>query len=174
MQAIRAICWLLGIMSVILVIAGYDSLPAEFPVSRWSTSPKTPLLALRVPLINLASLAIVELLTSNVRRDRQSITRAERYFYVCLLGTVAAKIAIETFEIVYLQHFQSPVFKYGLVGFMLLGLSGAGHFFLRLEPARRKSIFKTDATKVVATGLLVVAILALNVPLLGGLWSLKS
>jgi hypothetical protein len=170
MNAVRSICWLLCVASVMLVIACYGSLPNEFPVSRWTTAPKTLFLAVRVPLINLASLALIELLTANLRRAAPIVSGAERNFYFCLLATVAAKSVIETIEIVYLANFETPLCKYGLMVVVAAGLSAAAYYFTRVESARKQAICQTTRSTNILIGLLLMAIVVLNLPLVATQW----
>ena len=170
MTAVRTICWLLAIASVVLVVVRYDSLPDEFPLTRWTTVTKTPFLAVRVPLINLASLALIELLATNLRRLTPTMTSSERNLYLCLLAIIGAKTVIETFELVGLANLQTPALKYGLIVAVLAGLSAACYFFTRIEPARRQTLFHTDRKTHVLIGVLLAAILVFNLPLIWRRW----
>ena len=71
----------------------YDSLPDFLPVTRWTEAPKSRLLALRIPLINVLSVGLIELLTRGLRRAGPA-QRADAVA-IGLLLTAAAKAGIE-------------------------------------------------------------------------------
>jgi hypothetical protein len=91
--ACRGLAWLVACGVLALVWVRYGSLPAELPLSRWRTAPKTPLVALRVPGINLLSLALTEVLARAIRRAPGLRWSSE--LSCVLLGMVTVKAAVE-------------------------------------------------------------------------------
>lgn len=89
----QIITWAVALGAVGAVAVAYDSLPDVLPVTRWINAPKSPLLAVRIPLINVLSVGLIELLTRGLHRSGPA-QRADAVAIVLLL-TAAAKACIE-------------------------------------------------------------------------------
>jgi hypothetical protein len=89
---------------VFILAIGYAALPAEIPVTRWSVAAKTPLLVLRVPLINLLTLLLILVLErSLVRAHAGSRFRDNAMMTLtALFATLGVKSFFESFELLVL------------------------------------------------------------------------
>ena len=119
----RIVAWAIALGAVGAVTIGYDSLPDALPVTRWTTAPRTPLIALRVPLINLMTIGLIELLSPGLRRARH-FTRSDAVVAILML-TAAAKAGIEAIGILMLPapfswtcYHSSPCSPWGSAGRM--------------------------------------------------------
>ena len=162
---IRIVSWLLAIGALSAVIFGYESLPDELPVSRWHSSNKTWLLAVRVPLINILSLGLIEMLGRSLSRyDGDS---NEYWITPVLLLTAGSKAVIESVEILTLPD-SSKIVPLLLAVIVLTGILislWCGKSLLRNK--NWKKMTTTAGEKVVLT-VLVAAFIVLNLPLLFG------
>lgn len=160
--ATRVIAWVVVAGAVCAVAIGYDSLPATLPITRWTTAPKSVFLALRVPLINLMTLGLIEVLSPGLRRV-QSFDRADAILTTLLL-TVAAKAGIEAAGILMLPTpFTWTLMP--LVGVLSVGLAMAvffGRDLLRRERWKEMRMTRLETTGALA---IVTAIVVLNLPL---------
>lgn len=97
----RLFVWIAAVSGVLVVAMGYAALPAELPVTRWTSAAKTPLLALRVPLINLLSLLCIVLLERPLARSHAAGPWRENAMMTltALFGTLGVKAVLEAFEI---------------------------------------------------------------------------
>jgi hypothetical protein len=162
-NAARVVAWAVVVGAVCAVAIGYDSLPAELPLTRWTTAPKSVFLALRVPLINLMTLGLIEVLSPGLRR----VTDFERAgaILAILLLTVAAKAGIEAAGILMLPTpFTWTLIP--LVAVLSVGLGLAvffGRDLLRLERWKQMHMTRPETAGAVA---LVTGIVVLNLPLI--------
>lgn len=92
--------WFIVVGCVAVVAASYSSLPDEIPLSRWTSAPRSPLLAVRVPLINLLSLGLVDVLSASVARVRGF--EGGRRLRLVLLVVVSVKAVLEAMELLLL------------------------------------------------------------------------
>lgn len=154
---------MIAIGAVCAVMLRYDALPETIPVTRWTSAAKSPLVALRIPLINLLMLGLVEVLLSSLRRTLP-IRRAHAVASVLLL-TAAAKACIEGVAIVALP---TPLdwTVLPLIAVIAAGL-GTAVFLCRelLENSRWRHLTMTKR-ETTLTLVLVAGIAILNVPLL--------
>lgn len=161
--AARVIAWAVALGAVCAVAIGYNSLPDELPVTRWTTAPKSLFLALRVPLINLLSLGLIEVLSRGLQRLKD-FERADSILAALLL-TVAAKAGIEAAGILILPiPFTWPLIP--LVVVLAVGLGAAAFFgqdLLRGERWQQMQLTRLETAVAMA---LVSGIAVLNLPLL--------
>ncbi len=159
----RITAWLIVLAAVAEVMLHYDALPELLPVTRWTTAPKSWFLALRVPLINLLSLGLVEILARPLCRSQFPATG--RDVSALLMATVAAKAAIEAAGI--LRPLTPPDWTIlPLGGVVALGLGLAvirGREFFRSQNWRRLEFSRAERA---AIALLIAGIVLLNLPLL--------
>ena len=162
-SAARGIAWAVVVGAVCALAIGYDSLPDMLPVTRWTTAPKSVFLALRVPLINLMTLGLIEVLSPGLRR----VTDFERAgaILATLFLTVAAKAGIEAAGILLL-----PV-PFGwtmipLIAVLSVGLGLTVYFgrdLLQRERWKQMHMTRLETAGAVA---LVTGIVILNLPLI--------
>ncbi len=161
----RVVAWAIATSVVGAVAVGYESLPAMIPVTRWTEAPKSLLIALRVPLINLMSVGMIESLSPSLRRIKD-FHRADGVVAVLLL-TAAAKAAIEGAGILMLpRSFAWTLIP--LVTVLLAGIASASYIGRQLMDPRRWSELKMTATESVAAIACLIGIAILNLPLLAG------
>src|SRR5262249_41869904 len=146
----------------VAVTIGYDSLPDTFPVTRWTTAPKSPLVALRVPLINLMTIGLIELLSLGLRRAKQ-FDRAAAVVVVLFL-TSAAKAVIEAIGILMLPvSFSWTLIPLLAVLFVGIGTAAfLGREFLHPRHWRELQLTRIETAGVLA---LISGIVALNLQL---------
>jgi hypothetical protein len=161
-SAARVIAWAIALGAVCAVAISYDALPAELPVTRWTTAPKSLFLALRVPLINLLSLGLIEVLWRGLRRLKD-FERADAILAALSL-TVAAKAGIEAAGILML-----PVpFTWTLIPLIVVlaaGLGAAAFFGQDLFRHERWQKLQMTRLETAAAVALVAGIVVLNLPL---------
>lgn len=158
----RVVAWVVAVGSVAAVAIGYRDLPDSLPLTQWTYAPKTVLLALRVPLINLLTVGLVELLARSLSRA-QGIAGADAAAAALLL-TAAAKSGIEGAGILMLPRPISWTVL-PLVAVLVVGL-GTAAFLGRefFEPNRWRQLHMTRLETVAAV-VLVSGIAVLNLPL---------
>jgi hypothetical protein len=160
---IHVLAWMVALGAVGAVIIGYDTLPDEIPVTRWSVAPKSLLIVLRVPLINLITIGLIEVLSGALHRAKQ-FNHADAVMAVLLL-TAAAKAGIEAGGI--LASNMPPFWTLiSLVAVLLVGL-GTAAFLSRefLQPERWRQLQMTRL-ETIGVVVLVAGFLALNLPVL--------
>jgi hypothetical protein len=160
---IRVVAWTVALGAVVVLFVGYDRLPAEIPVTRWTAAPKSLFIVLRVPLINLMPIGLVELVSPALHRATQ-FKRADTVVSVLLL-TAAAKTGIETVGIL-LSTVSSSWTVVPLVAVLFVGLGSAAFFsreFLRPQRWRHLQLTRLEITGAVAV---VAGIAALNLPII--------
>lgn len=158
----RVVAWVIALGAVVAVTIGYDSLPDTLPVTRWTTAPKSLLVALRVPLINLMTIGLIELLSLGLRRAKQ-FNRSAAVVAVLFL-TAAAKAVVEAIGILMLPvSFSWTLIP--LVAVLFVGLGTAaflGREFLHPQRWRELQLTGIETAGVLA---LISGIVALNLPL---------
>jgi hypothetical protein len=148
---------------VFILAIGYAALPAEIPITRWSVASKSPLLVLRVPLINLLTLllilvferALVRAHAASRLRDNAMMT------LTALFATLGVKSFMETFELLVLPTV-FPWLPWMLVLLMVFGLLVSvltGMPFLR-KTTEPRTYF--DAREKLLAALVVGGILGLQ------------
>ncbi len=159
---IRVVAWIAAAGAVVAVLVGYDKLPANIPVTRWTVAPKSLFIALRVPLINLMTIGLVEIVSPALHRATR-FKRADAVVSVLLL-TAAAKAGIEAGGIL-VSNVPSSWTLVPLVAVLLVGLGTAaflGREFLQPRTWQQLQLTQRELTGVVG---LVIGIVALNLPL---------
>jgi hypothetical protein len=158
----RVLAWAIALGAVVAVTIGYDSLPDTLPVTRWTSAPKSPLVALRVPLINLLTIGLIELLSLGLHRAKQ-FNRPSAVVVVLFL-TAAAKAVIEAVGILMLPvSFSWTLIP--LVAVLIAGLGTAaflGRDFLQPRRWRELQLTRIETAGVLA---LISGIVAINLPL---------
>ena len=150
-----------AVVSCVAVARAYGSLPELLPVTRWRNAAKTPLLAMRVPLINLLMVALALLLWRVIARG---VPLVGRRVGPILAATAATKSVLEAVELLSLPRHR-PVLTGALGACVVLGLLAAaatGRSLLTKDG--RKPVRLARSEKIVAATL-VAGIVALNVPL---------
>jgi hypothetical protein len=156
----RVVAWAIALGAVVAVAIGYDSLPDTLPLTRWTTAPKSPLVALRVPLVNLMTIGLIELLSLGLRR-------AEPFNRSCvavLFLTAAAKAVIEAIGILLL-----PIsFSWTLIplaAVLFVGLGTAAFLGREFLPPRRWRELQLTRIETAGALALISGIAVLNLPL---------
>lgn len=163
----RVVAWAIALGAVVAVAISYDSLPDTLLVTRWTSAPKSPLVALRVPLINLMTIGLIELLSLGLRRAKQ-FNRSSAVVVVLLL-TAAAKAAIEATSILMLPvSFSWTVIA--LVAVLFVGLGTAAFLGRELLRPRRWRELQFTRFETAWALAIICGIAALNVPVVLG-WS---
>ncbi len=158
----RIVAWTVAVGAVGAVILAYDSLPDELPVSRWTSAPKSPFIALRVPLINLLTIGLIELLSPGLHRAKQ-FARPSAVVTVLLL-TAAAKAALEAVGILLL-----PVSFYWtlipLVVVLAVGLGTAAFLGREILHSQRWRQLHMSRLETAGVLVLVAGNVVLNLPI---------
>lgn|GEM_PF-1977234 len=158
----RVISWSLAIGALLAVIFHYGALPNELPVSRWRTSEKTWLLAVRVPLINMLTLLGIEVLGRSLARFEGGST----VFWTApvLSLTAGTKAAIESAEFLALPQ-RSQIYLALLIGSITAGIAVALWCSrILLANGNWNKLATTFAERIVLAAL-AAAYVALNLPL---------
>ena len=159
---IRLVAWATAAAALGAVIIGYDSLPAMIPVTRWTAATKSPLIALRVPLINLLIMGLIELLSPGLHRVK-GFNRADAVIAVLLLSG-AAKAGIEAAGIVMLPVSISWTLI-PLVVVLSVGLGTAGFLGRELIHPQRWRDLETTRFESIGALAFVTGIVILNLPI---------
>lgn len=159
----RIFAYLVAVGAVIAIGWSYDSLPAHIPLSRWGDIEKTSFTALRVPLINLISLFLIEVLLRPLARCEGFGNTRGLTITLCL--TVAAKSLLEGMGLLLLPQ---PIdwTLVPLMGSLLLGLGIAAYHGQALWQNGLWRKLKTTKGENAVLILLIVSILGLNAPLI--------
>ncbi|WP_044965938.1 hypothetical protein [Sorangium cellulosum] len=155
----RLFSWASALGVVTLVALLYDRLPELLPVTRWSSAPRSLLLALRVPSINLMSLVLIEalsraLLRSSPQADAQGVATA-------LFLTIGMKALIEGAEL-FLLPTRSPLIPWALVAAVVggVGVAVARGRRIFLGPARQTIHF--DRVEKLVAAFAIASLVALQ------------
>lgn len=158
----RIVSWILAIGALLATVAAFTSLPERLPISRWQLEKKTLFLALRIPLINLTSLAIIEVLGRAMSREQWS-SKTQRIVPILSI-TAGFKAAFEGSELLLLPRTTSILTALTattvLVG-LLLSLSYGKELFKNNNWKR----LKPTLTEKISLGFLAAIILTLNMPI---------
>lgn len=100
LRGLRWASWAVVSGCLVAVLLSYGRLPDELPLSRWTSAPKSWLLAVRVPLINLLSLGLVDVLSASIARIPRFVEG--RRLRLLLLAVVSGKALLETAELMLL------------------------------------------------------------------------
>jgi len=158
----RVVAWSIALGAIVAVMIGYDSLPDTLPVSRWTTAPKSPLIALRVPLINLLTTGLIELLARGLFRVKRFEPTAA--VVVVLLLTAAAKSAIEAVGILKLPASVSwSVIP--LAAVLIVGLGTAAFLGRELLLSTRWKEVELTRLETACAVAIIAGIAVLNLPL---------
>jgi hypothetical protein len=160
--ATRAIAWVLAIGAVAAVAVGYDSLPDMLPVTRWTDAPKSMFIALRVPVVNLLTLGLAEVLSPGIRRATDLKTGDA--IEATLLLTAAAKACLEAIGILLLPASTSwsvaPLAAVLVIGLGMTALLGRGLRFG--QQWRKMQMTRPESAAALA---IVIGMVVLNLPL---------
>lgn len=139
------------------IIARYDSLPAVLPVTRWTSSAKSPFIAVRIPVVNL--LTTVGLAAIWTAFDRTGFPRAAG---LALMAAAAVKSLGEALEILMLPDASRvlPALIAATIGTAILVVLTTSRSWLTQR--RWRSARWTPRLATVAIGTLV-GIVGLNV-----------
>jgi hypothetical protein len=162
LNCIRVMAWSLVLGSLLAIILGYGALPDMLPISRWHSAKKSWFLAVRVPLINLLSLASIEVLSRSVTRYRSDSIAI--WVGPVLSITAGFKSVVESVEMLLLPR-KSDVLFMVLVTMVLTGSITSlwlGRSLLKKESWKH---LKTTYGEKVVLFALIAAILGLNVVL---------
>lgn len=159
----RVVAWVIALGAVVAVTIGYDSLPDTLPVTRWTAAPKSPLVALRVPLINVMSVGLIELLSLGLRRAKR-FNRSSAVVIVLFL-MAAAKAAIEAVGILLLPISFSWTLM-PLVAVLVVGVCTAAYLGSEILHPRRWRELQLTRIETAGVLALISGIVALNLPLM--------
>ena len=159
-RIVRLCAWVVALAALGLVVMGYEHLHATLPVTRWTTAPRSPLVALRIPAINLLMLVLIDILRRVLARSPQG----DRWIGVLipLYATGAAKAAIEAGELLAWPA-ASAWSVVALIGVVAGGLAWAAWRALPLQLTdwRRDLQFTTGEYAGVALAMLAIVALQL-------------
>lgn len=162
MPAVRFLAWGIAVTAVVGMFVSYDSLPETLPLTRWTAAPKTPLLALRVSLINLLTLGLIELLWCGLRRVK-GFAHPDSVAATLLL-TLAAKAGVEGAGLLLLPvPFAWTLWP--LIVIIVAGLGTAAYFGRELFDAARWNQLRMTRLESIAALAIISAIVILNVPI---------
>ncbi len=160
--AIRVVSWMLAIGSLLAIVSSFGSLPDELPISRWHSANKTWFLAVRVPLTNLFSLGLIEVLGRSLSRF-QSNSNAN-WIGPVLSVTAGTKALVESIEMLRLPD-RHAIFSILLVALVLAGVVFSLWCGKDLLKNGKWKALKTTYNERIAIAVLVTAIIGLNIPL---------
>jgi hypothetical protein len=158
----RVVAWSIALGAIAAVLIGYNSLPDTIPVSRWTTAPKSPLIALRVPLINLLTTGLLEVLARGIRRAKKFDHSTA--IVVVLFLTAAAKSAIEAVGILRLPA-SDTWSVVALVAVLTGGLGTAAFLGRELLSSTRWKEMRLTRLETACAVALIAGIVVLNLPL---------
>lgn len=160
----RVLAWGAGYGAAFLVAYDYPSLPDEIRLSRWTMAPKTMFFALRVPLINLATIGLCELLARILLRAPAEQRHAAECAGAALLCTAGIKALLAAIELVSWPA-QRP--SNTLVAFLVVatGLSLAAWFAQPLLVAGAWRGLRSTRLEQAFGASLLLSIAVLNLPL---------
>jgi hypothetical protein len=163
----RLFAWTAALGSLVALFLGYELLPAQIPLTRWSTGPKTWFLVLRVPAINLFCLILVQVLErALVRVHRDTAFRENAMRVVAILyATLGIKAFLEALESLLLPAVLPWLFPV-LLFVILAGVAGVvrAGWPLARKNAHPKITFTPAETALAASCVLGIA--GLQLPLL--------
>jgi hypothetical protein len=149
-----------GVCAGVAVAVAYPGLPPVLPVSRWQMEPKSPVIALRVPLINLAMIGLALVAWRATARPEPRI--AQRIGPI-LVATAVAKAVLEAAALV-TEPTPSPLLAGTLLACVFAGIVACIITGRDLVPTRWRSIHPTTGEKRLAVGL-IASVLLLDIPL---------
>jgi hypothetical protein len=157
------LAWGAGYGAALVVAYAYPSLPDELLLSRWTLAPKSMFFALRVPLINLATIGLCELLARTLSRAPAEQRHAAECAGAALLGTAGVKALLGGIAIVRADERPSGA----IVSFVIVatGLSLAAWFAQPLLAGGGLRALRSTRVERVLGAVLLLAIVLLNLPL---------
>jgi hypothetical protein len=159
----RVLAWGAGYGAALAVAYAYPSLPDELALSRWTVAPKSMFFALRVPLINLATIGLCEILARVLSRAPTEQRHAAEWAGAALLCTAGIKALVAGIDIVGRPQTSRAVTALVVVA---TGLSLAAWFAQPLLAGGGvKALRSTRAERAFGAALLI-SIVLLNLPLL--------
>jgi hypothetical protein len=161
----RVLAWGAGYGGALVVAYAYPSLPDELRLSRWTVADKSMFFALRVPLINLASIGLCEILARILRRAPPEQRHVAEWAGAALLCTAGIKALLAAIGIV---SWPAPRASNAVVAFLVVatGLSLAAWFAQPLLASGGwRALRSSRLERVLGAGLLL-AIGLLNLPLI--------
>jgi hypothetical protein len=158
-------------LATALLLGVYDGLPAQLPLLRdatgwWTTwAPKSPLTALRIPLMGAGQLGAATVMLRAARRQQAGHwTR----FWFALVAVAALKSVIETLQIAllgaHLSRAAEPVFYAAALFAVVVGVGWAAHLLWRAR-GRMKAVELRAADVLLLCAALGAWLLAAVVPL---------
>jgi hypothetical protein len=102
----RQFAWTAALGALVVMGVGYEALPDQIPLTRWTTGSRTPLLVLRVPLINLFCLFLIHILDGALARAHGATPFRDHAMRVAaiLYATVGLKSFLEALELLVLPE----------------------------------------------------------------------
>jgi len=154
----RLVAWSVTLAGLLLVTMRYGALPERLPLTRWTTAPKSWLIALRVPGIHLLSVALIEVLSPGVRR-LAGFTRGQLFTAILLL--TASFKAVMTNSALALLPAEYPALTVPTLVVAEAGVLAAlfvGRDLLRGGQLRRLAWTKTESALALSLGVLLLAL----------------
>jgi hypothetical protein len=154
----RLVTWSVTLGGLLLVIVRYGELPERLPLTRWTTAPKSWLIALRVPGIHVLSVALIEVLSPSVRRVA-SFTRGQ-LFTATLLLTAGFKAVMTNLELVLLpaEYPTLTILTLVVAAAGVLAAAFVGRDLLRGGQLRRLAWTKSEGALALGLGVLLLAL----------------
>lgn len=161
----RVLAWGAGYGGALLVAYAYPSLPDELALSRWTLAPKSMFFALRVPLINLASIGLCEVLARVLGRAPVEQRHVGEWAGAALLCTAGIKALLGALEIIRWppSRASNAVASFVIVG---VGFSLAAWFAQPLLGSGAWRTLRSTRLESVIGAALLLAIALLNLPLI--------
>lgn len=159
----RIAAWAVGAGAVAAVIVGFQSLPSSLPLTWWTTVPKTPLIALRIPLINVLTIALIEFLSPGLHRANE-FNRVDAVISVLFL-TAAAKTGIEAVGIL-ASPVSSTLMIVPLAAVLVAGLGTAAFLGRRLLDPKGWRSLRMSRPESFGAAAAIAGIVILNLPLM--------
>jgi hypothetical protein len=147
-----------------MVAYAYLQLPEELPLSRWTSAPKSMFLALRIPVINLLTIGLAELLARALSRVPAEHRLAAERVAATLLVTAGVKAWFVSKELLALPS-PSPMIRVGSFVIVATGLSLAGWFAYPLWEGKVLRGLRWTPLEWILVGSAVAGIIVLNLPL---------
>jgi hypothetical protein len=159
----RVLAWGAGYGAAFVVAYDYAALPDGLQLSSWSATSKSIIVALRVPLINLAMIGLCDLIARSLSRAPAEHRVAAERTAATLLVTAGLKAWLATRDLL-ASHGEPGASGAGLL-VVVLGLSLTAWFARPLLAAGVTPLLQATRIERAVGASLVAMIILLNLPL---------